>query len=106
MGYQNKPANQVNPCSRVLGEIARLCFLIGEETDYDAHLSWSAHVNQLSVHVTPKGARHDHAVLSIDEYMNIPKTTGIFTDDFRTDTYAKVKDFAKKLAAFYENRAA
>ncbi|MBY6138554.1 hypothetical protein KUV26_03820 [Leisingera daeponensis] len=49
--------NKTNPCTRIHGEMAQTCFLIGEETDFEAHFSWSAHVNQLDVHVTPNCAR-------------------------------------------------
>jgi hypothetical protein len=106
MSFRAKHANQTNPCARVLADIAQTCFLIGEETEFQAHMSWAAHVNQLEVRVLPKGATWDkHAKLELNEYVNIAKTTGIGTDDFATDTYPKVKRFARELKAFYERAA-
>lgn len=102
-----KHANQANPCSRVLGDIAKTCFLITAETKFDAHMNWAAHVNELTVHVAPKGSSQvDHAVLEFDEYINLPKTTGFGSDDWRTDTYPAVKKFAGELTAFYERAIA
>ncbi|GLP86266.1 hypothetical protein [Tritonibacter mobilis] len=94
--------NKTNPCARVLADMARTCFLIGEETDFDAHFRWSAHVNEVEVTVTPANASLDHAVLQLDEYLNIPSRGGRWSEnEFRTDTYPRVKAFAKELEAFY-----
>lgn len=106
MSARTKHANQVNPCARVLADMAKLCFLINEETGFDAFFNWSGHVNEVDIWIAPKGTNRDHAVLVFDEYMNIPKTTGMYTDDWRTDTYPKVKKFADELRRFYESRSA
>lgn len=97
---RGKHSNKTNPCAKVLGQIAQTCFLIGEETDFDAHMDWAAHVNEITVQVTPSGAGRQHAVLEFDEYLNIPSTDG-WSSEFRTDTYPKVKKFAAELDAFY-----
>lgn len=101
-----KQLNQVNPCARVLGQIAKTCFLIGAETNFDAHFDWAAHVNQVTVRVFPKGATAgEHTVLEFCEYINLPNSSGPWClDEFRTDTFPKVKAFSDQLAAFYEQR--
>ena len=96
--------NKVNPCARLIGQIAQECFLIGAETEFEAHFSWSAHVNELNVEVRPKSANsHIHNVMEIAEYINIPTTSGCWGgSDFRTDTYPKVKNFLSELRSFRE----
>lgn len=97
--------NKTNPCSRILGELAKTCFLIGAETDFTADFYWHGNTNNLRISVVPKGASLDHAVLEFDEYLNIPEHYGTWViDEFRTDTYPKFKRFAAELKAFHENR--
>ena len=97
--------NKTNPCARILAELAQTCFLIGEETDYHAQFTWAAHVNELQIYVTPKGASIDHAVLEFNEYMNIPEVSRMMlSPQLGEATYPRVKRFAAELKAFHQNR--
>ncbi len=94
--------NQINPCAKVLSDIARICFLINEETEFDAHFEWAGHVNNIDVYITPKKSGRAHAVMKFEEYINIPKSSDFYADEFRTDTYPAAKKFAIELQRFYE----
>ena len=92
--------NKTNPSAKILGDIMRICFLIGEETEYDAHFGWAAHVNSLSVRVFNKGSWSGQMQLEFNEYLNLgPDASGFH---FSTDTYPKFKEFYDTLKAFYE----
>ena len=97
--------NKINPCARILAELAKTCFLIGEETDFHAQFTWAAHVNELQIYVTPKGASIDHAVLEFNDYINIPKVSQfMLSSQLGEATYSRVKRFADEFKAFHQNR--
>lgn len=97
--------NKINPCARILAEMAKTCFLIGEETDFHAQFTWAAHVNELQIYVTPKGASIDHAVLEFNDYINIPEVSQFMLSSHLGEaTYPRVKRFAAELKAFHQNR--
>lgn len=101
-----RPAlNKINPCARILAELAQTCFLIGEETDFHAQFIWAAHVNELQIYVTPKGASIVHAVLELNEYINILEVTPFRSlPQLGTASYPKVKQFAAELKEFHQLR--
>ena len=64
---------------------------------------WAAHVNELRIYITPKGASMDHAVLELDEYINIPDRhrDGPYPGLGET-SYSEVKKFSVQLANFHQ----
>lgn len=65
--YRDLPQeNRLTPCANLIEEMARVCFIITVETDYDATCWWSAHVNQL--HVTVRSKNNDLAAESVLEF--------------------------------------
>lgn len=100
----NKPLiNEPNACARITSEIARTCFLIGAETEFDAFFSWSGHVNAIDVRVHPKEATRwdpSHALLRFDGYLTLPRVDR--HPNFWTGTCQQAEKFAAQLNAFRE----
>ena len=96
-----KTKNQINPCAKVVSEIMKTCFLINEETDFDAHFLWSGHVNNLDLVITPKNSSREHAVIRFEEYLNTPSKYD-WGSELGTETYASFKKLSADLKEFYE----
>lgn len=105
---QKRPhENKTNPCARIIADIAHTCFLIGEETHFDADFRWSGHVSEVEVIVVPARSSLEHSVLEFREYLNIAGgDNGWVHPEFGTDTYPKVKAFAAKLKQFHQQHIA
>jgi len=95
--------NKVNPCARVISELAHVCFMIGEETEFDAHFSWSAHVNELQITLQPEGRYAADPIMALDEYVNIPTVAmwGHYPK-IGEDTLPKLKAFLAELKKFHQ----
>ncbi|AQS46515.1 hypothetical protein BMG03_00910 [Thioclava nitratireducens] len=95
--------NEPNACARIISKIAHTCFLIGAETEFDAHFDWHGHVNLIRVMVFPKGVISWHprdAILRFEEYLKLPSTAR--HPDFWTGTCQQAEKFAVQLNAFRE----
>lgn len=96
--------NKLNPCARIIGELAQVCFLICEETKFDAEFSWAAHVSELMISVKPEGRYTAGALLELDEYVTIapPRSGWGELGRMGEDTYPKLKAFLAELKKFHQ----
>lgn len=97
-----KTSNKINPCARVISELAQVCFMIGEETEFDASFFWSAHVNGLQIDIKPEGKYAAEPIMVLDEYVIIPTVSMWgYHSKLGEDTLPALKVFLAELKKFH-----
>lgn len=91
--------SNLNRNAQTLGEIANLCYLITNETKYDAWFEYHAHVNQITVRVHLEGDFLSEPSFKFDDYLQ-DKRVGPYDRDLGHDTRPKFLRLKRDLTAF------
>lgn len=92
--------SDLNSNAKLMADIAATCFLITNETDFDAHLNYSAHVDSIEVRVFPQG-NWTHPVLSFEEYLCCnSRDRGFDKSSLGLGKAPEFRAFLKRLRAF------